>query len=201
MELGLPFDDLVPQSWVVRNVLFPLIPIESQEHLERVFVTGRGADWERLRADIRDIIDKVNEFARFMIVAGGVWLSYLLRPWPTISFDILLADLRSPTPYVFTSLFFSGLAIISSMIWHRALVTLPVTLLQRHCDRLVTYIAFFFSPAFPTLSSLVATTCLALGVAVGVLFSDSLTLTIISLVCCVVLPVIFLVSKYVLHWL
>jgi len=199
-------------------VLFPLIPIESQEHLERVFVTGRGADWERLRADIRDIIDKVNEFARFMIVAGGVWLSYLLRPWPTISFDILLADLRSPTPYVFTSLFFSGLAIISSMIWHRALVTLPVTLLQvriytlfihlihlilsqRHCDRLVTYIAFFFSPAFPTLSSLVATTCLALGVAVGVLFSDSLTLTIISLVCCVVLPVIFLVSKYVLHWL
>jgi hypothetical protein len=199
-------------------VLFPLIPIESQEHLERVFVTGRGADWERLRADIRDIIDKVNEFARFMIVAGGVWLSYLLRPWPTISFDILLADLRSPTPYVFTSLFFSGLAIISSMIWHRALVTLPVTLLQvriytlfihlihlilsqRHCDRLVTYIAFFFSLAFPTLSSLVATTCLALGVAVGVLFSDSLTLTIISLVCCVVLPVIFLVSKYVLHWL
>lgn len=160
---------LVPWSWVVRNVLLPLVGIKLQERMERAIATDDETEWKEIRADIRKVLGDIRWFAEVMVFASGVWLHYVHDP--TTSLLVLLTNWRSPTLYMFTPLLFSVPAVVWSSIWRIELVTSPTTL-QNHCRRLATHIPFFSFLALPTLFALCAIACLACGVVVGILFVD-----------------------------
>ncbi|KAG1884732.1 hypothetical protein F4604DRAFT_186142 [Suillus subluteus] len=193
VEFGPHVSHLVPQSWVVRNVLFPLVGISSQDHVQCAIATDDETNWRKLRADIREVISDVYDFSKFMIIVSALWLGYLFKPSTPL---VLLFDWQTPAPYVFFSLCFSVAAVTLSSRWRQVLVTFPVTSLQRYCKRLVTYISFFFGLALPTLFILGAIACLVLGVVVGVLLLDIPVFTIITIVCCVVLLFVCLLLMY-----
>ncbi|KAG1862680.1 hypothetical protein F4604DRAFT_1683820 [Suillus subluteus] len=152
VEFGPHISHLVPQSWVVRNVLFPLVGISSQDHVQCAIATDDETNWRKLRADIREVISDVYDFAKFMIIVSALWLGYLFKSSTPL---VLLFDWQTPAPYVFFSLCFSVAAVALSSRWRQVLVTFPVTSLQGYCQRPVTYITFFFVLALPTLFILV----------------------------------------------
>ncbi|KAG2360500.1 hypothetical protein BDR07DRAFT_1412288 [Suillus spraguei] len=139
---------LVPWSWVVRNVLLPLVGIKLQERMERAIATDDETEWKEIRADIRKVL-------------GDIRCVASLRARPTTSLLVLLTNWRSPTLYMFTPLLFSVPAVVWSSIWRIELT------FQNHCRRLATHIPFFSFLALPTLFALCAIACLACGVVVG----------------------------------